>query len=108
MTLLRRELGAALRRRRVSQQRPLRAVAAAAGVSLGYLSEVERGVKEASSELLAAICKALGVRLPELLVEVAAELERLEPIIPGQVANPVPVTVVVAAAPSAQTPRAAA
>ena len=108
MTLLRRELGAALRRRRVSQQRPLRAVAAAAGVSLGYLSEVERGVKEASSELLAAICKALGVRLPELLVEVAAELDRLEPIVPGPVSAPVPVTVVVATSAAPQTPRAAA
>jgi transcriptional regulator with XRE-family HTH domain len=108
MTLLRRELGAALRRRRVSQQRPLRAVASAAGVSLGYLSEVERGVKEASSELLAAICKALGVRLPELLVEVAAELDRLEPILPGPLGVPVPVTVAVAEVPSAHTPRAAA
>lgn len=77
-------------------------------MSLGYLSEVERGVKEASSELLAAICKALGVRLPELLVEVAGELERLEPILPGQLPAPVPVTVVTATSPAAQTPRAAA
>ena len=71
MSLLRRELGAVLRRHREGQHRTLRAVAADAGVSLGYLSEVERGVKEASSELLAAICRALGVGLPELLVEVA-------------------------------------
>lgn len=74
MSLLRRELGAALRRHREEQQRTLRSVAADAGVSLGYLSEVERGVKEASSELLAAICGALEVRLPELLVEVADAL----------------------------------
>lgn len=74
MTLMRRELGAALRRHRVDQHRTLRSVAADARVSLGYLSEVERGVKEASSELLAAICAALGVRLPELLVEVADAL----------------------------------
>ena len=74
MSLLRRELGAALRRHREDQRRTLRSVAADAGVSLGYLSEVERGVKEASSELLAAICRALGVRLPELLVEVADAL----------------------------------
>ena len=74
MSLLRRELGAALRRHREEQQRTLRSVAADAGVSLGYLSEVERGVKEASSELLAAICGALRVRLPELLVEVADAL----------------------------------
>lgn len=82
-------------------------MASAAGVSLGYLSEVERGVKEASSELLAAICKALGVRLPDLLVEVAAELDRLEPVLPGSVGVPLPVTVV-AAQPARQTPRAAA
>jgi transcriptional regulator with XRE-family HTH domain len=74
MSLLRRELGAALRRHREHQRRTLRSVAADAGVSLGYLSEVERGVKEASSELLAAICRALGVGLPELLVEVADAL----------------------------------
>ena len=74
MHLLRRELGAALRRHREGQHRTLRSVAADAGVSLGYLSEVERGVKEASSELVDAICRALGVRLPELLVEVADAL----------------------------------
>lgn len=74
MSLLRRELGAALRRHREHQRRTLRSVAGDAGVSLGYLSEVERGVKEASSELLAAICRALGVGLPELLVEVADAL----------------------------------
>lgn len=74
MSLLRRELGAALRRHRESQHRTLRSVAADAGVSLGYLSEVERGVKEASSELLAAICRALTVSLPEILVEVADAL----------------------------------
>lgn len=74
MTLLRRELGAVLRRHREEQRRTLRSVATAAGVSLGYLSEVERGVKEASSELLAAICGALGVPLPSVLVEVADAL----------------------------------
>jgi len=74
MTLLRRELGAVLRRHREAQERTLRSVAGAAGVSLGYLSEVERGVKEASSELLAAICGALGVGLPEVLVDVADAL----------------------------------
>ncbi|HVE99050.1 MAG TPA: helix-turn-helix transcriptional regulator [Mycobacteriales bacterium] len=77
-SLLRRHLGTALRRRREQQQRTLRDVAAAAGVSLGYLSEVERGVKEASSELLSAICRALDVRLPDLLVEVADALYRLD------------------------------
>lgn len=76
--LLRRHLGAALRRRREAQQRTLRDVAATAGVSLGYLSEVERGVKEASSELLSAICRSLDLRLPDLLVEVADALYRIE------------------------------
>jgi transcriptional regulator with XRE-family HTH domain len=78
MTLLRRELGAALRRCRVEQHRSLREVAAAAGVSLGYLSEVERGVKEASSELLAAICRALDLALPVLLIEVADRIATAE------------------------------
>lgn len=79
MTLLRREMGAALRGHRVGQQRTLRDVAGRAGVSLGYLSEVERGVKEASSELLAAICGALEVPIPDLLVEVAGRLTSGEP-----------------------------
>jgi len=47
-------------------------------VSLGYLSEVERGQKEASSELLAAICGALDVELSDLFGEVATELRRAE------------------------------
>jgi transcriptional regulator with XRE-family HTH domain len=50
----------------------------AAGVSLGYLSEVERGRKEASSELLAAICGALDVSLAEVLREVSDDLARDE------------------------------
>lgn len=78
MTLLRRQIGAVLRGRREQQRRTLRDVAGRAGVSLGYLSEVERGVKEASSELLSAICRALDVRLPDLLVEVADALHRAE------------------------------
>ena len=109
VSLLRRELGAALRRRREAQRRTLREVAARAGVSLGYLSEVERGVKEASSELLDAICRALGVGLPELLIEVAQALYLAEVSATGVPsalpAGLVPVTVpdvadgVVAAAP---------
>jgi transcriptional regulator with XRE-family HTH domain len=47
-------------------------------VSLGYLSEIERGQKEASSELLAAICDALGARLSELLSEVSDTLALAE------------------------------
>ncbi|MFD6564813.1 helix-turn-helix domain-containing protein [Micromonospora profundi] len=71
MVLLRRVIGDALRARRQGQQRTLREVSTAANVSLGYLSEIERGHKEPSSELLAAICDALGARLSELLREVS-------------------------------------
>jgi transcriptional regulator with XRE-family HTH domain len=71
MVLLRRVIGDALRARRQGQQRTLREVSSAANVSLGYLSEIERGQKEPSSELLAAICDALGAQLSELLREVS-------------------------------------
>ena len=67
-------IGDALRARRQGQHRTLREVSTAANVSLGYLSEIERGQKEASSELLAAICDALGARLSELLGEVSDTL----------------------------------
>ena len=63
MVLLRRELGDVLREKRQGQGRTLREVSAEASCSLGYLSEVERGEKEASSELLASICRALDVPL---------------------------------------------
>ncbi len=71
MVLLRHLLGDALRRMRLRQGRTLREVSASARVSLGYLSEVERGQKEASSELLAAICSALGTPLSQVLREVS-------------------------------------
>src|SRR3954466_7098590 len=71
MVLLRRVIGDALRSRRQSQHRTLRQVSTAANVSLGYLSEIERGQKEASSELLAAICDALDAPLSDLLREVS-------------------------------------
>jgi XRE family transcriptional regulator, stress-response regulator len=71
MVLLRQLLGDALRRLRLRQGRTLREVSAAARVSLGYLSEVERGQKEASSELLASICGALGAPLSQVLREVS-------------------------------------
>jgi transcriptional regulator with XRE-family HTH domain len=87
MVLLRHLLGDALRRLRLRQGRTLREVSAAARVSLGYLSEVERGQKEASSELLASICGALGAPLSQLLREVSdnfalAELQS-EPVFSG-------------------------
>lgn len=65
--LMRELMGEILRAERVEQRLTLRQVAAEAGISLGYLSEVERGQKEASSELLAAICQALGLPMSELL-----------------------------------------
>ena len=71
---LREAVGDALRRRRQAQGRTLREVAAAAGVSLTYLSEVERGRKEASSEVLEAVCSALDLVLADLLFEVAETL----------------------------------
>src|SRR3569623_359753 len=78
MVLLRRVIGDALRARRQGQHRTLREVSTAANVSLGYLSEIERGQKEASSELLAAICEALGAHLSEVLGEVSDTLSLAE------------------------------
>jgi transcriptional regulator with XRE-family HTH domain len=71
VVLLRKVIGDALRARRLAQHRTLREVSTAANVSLGYLSEIERGHKEASSELLASICDALGARLSEMLTDVS-------------------------------------
>ena len=71
MVLFRQLLGDVLRSRRVEQGRTLRQLCADASVSLGYMSEIERGQKEASSELLAAICGALDVPLSEILSEVS-------------------------------------
>ena len=79
MTLLRTQLGNTLRGHRLRQRRTLRDVSGAARVSLGYLSEVERGQKEASSELLASICDALDVELADLLAEVSLEMRLSEP-----------------------------
>ena len=80
MILLRRLLGDVLRERRRDQGRTLREVSAAARVSLGYLSEVERGQKEASSELLGSICEALDVPLSEVLREVSDNLALAEAV----------------------------
>ena len=72
--LLREAIGDRLRRTRTAQHRTLREVSKSARVSLGYLSEVERGRKEPSSELLAAICEALSLPLADLLHGVAGDL----------------------------------
>lgn len=73
--LLREALGGSLRRVRTDQGRTLREVSSNARVSLGYLSEIERGQKEASSELLAAICDALDVEIAEVLLDVGNSLK---------------------------------
>jgi transcriptional regulator with XRE-family HTH domain len=86
VVVLRTLLGDALRETRLRQRRTLREVSGAARVSLGYLSEVERGQKEASSELLASICRALGVRLSDVLRDVSDEMAVYEP-------HPLPVPV---------------
>ena len=78
MPVLRQVVGETLRGLRMRQRRTLREVSASARVSLGYLSEVERGQKEPSSELLAAICGALDVELSELFAEVSQLLRREE------------------------------
>jgi transcriptional regulator with XRE-family HTH domain len=71
VVLFRRLLGEVLRAQRIRQGRTLRQVSADARVSLGYISEIERGQKEASSELLASLCAALDVPLSEILSEVS-------------------------------------
>lgn len=78
MVLLRRVLGDTLRGRRLDQQRTLREVSTEAKVSLGYLSELERGQKEASSELLASICDALGVQMSDVLRDASDTLALAE------------------------------
>jgi transcriptional regulator with XRE-family HTH domain len=67
-------LGSVLRRARLDQGRTLADVAAVAKVSLPYLSELERGRKEASSEVLAAVCDALRIELSDLLAEAGRTL----------------------------------
>ena len=92
--LLRAELGEVLRSVRQAQGRTLREVSSSAQVSLGYLSEVERGQKEASSELLDAICAALGTPLWFVLREVSDRLAVLDgALVPDTVPdNLMPVT----------------
>jgi transcriptional regulator with XRE-family HTH domain len=74
VVLLREAVGSSLRAARTEQSRTLRDVAREARVSLGYLSEVERGQKEASSELLNAICDALGLQLSALMSDVTLQI----------------------------------
>ncbi len=91
MVLLREEIGDVLRGARQRQGRTLRDVSSTARVSLGYLSEVERGQKEASSELLLSICEALDVPMSSVLRSVSDRVAtsestppRLAAATPGQ------------------------
>jgi transcriptional regulator with XRE-family HTH domain len=81
MVLFRRQLGDVLRNERMRQGMTLRELSSEARISLGYISEIERGQKEASSELLSSLCDALEVPLSAVLREVsdtvAVEEERL-------------------------------
>ena len=86
--LLRTTLGGVLRRHRREQRRTLADVARAAKVSMPYLSEIERGRKEASSEVLGAICDALRIELSDLLAQAGRELvDRRAPEVPQDVAR---------------------
>ena len=78
MVVLRQEIGDVLRDARQRQGRTLREVSGLARVSLGYLSEVERGQKEASSELLGSICGALELPLSVVLREVSDRISVVE------------------------------
>lgn len=87
MVLFRRQLGDVLRAQRMQRGMTLREVSAEARVSLGYISEIERGQKEASSELLASLCMALDVALSDVLREVSHAVALEE----GPVATPITV-----------------
>ncbi|HET6153188.1 MAG TPA: helix-turn-helix transcriptional regulator [Marmoricola sp.] len=97
MVLFRRQLGDVLRNERMRRGMTLRELSSDARVSLGYISEIERGQKEASSELLASLCDALEVPLSDVLREVSdtvaieearllaeAGLETIESVRPGR------------------------
>lgn len=77
-------VGDVLRRERLAQERTLKDVADAARISMPYLSELERGRKEASSEVLAAAARALGLGLTDLLSLAQDELTRLSQVRPGR------------------------
>lgn len=82
MVLVRHEIGDVLRDFRQQKGATLRQVASRASVALGYLSEVERGQKEASSEILASIADALDIPLSVIMHEVADRLSVFEQIVP--------------------------
>lgn len=84
MVLVRQEIGDVLRDFRLQKGRTLRQVASKASVALGYLSEVERGQKEASSEILASVADALETPISVIMREVGDRLAVIEGL------NPIP------------------
>jgi transcriptional regulator with XRE-family HTH domain len=86
--LLRDAIGFVLRRLRLEQGKTLRDLAEAARVSLPYLSEIERGRKEASSEILGAICQVLDITEQQLLLEVADEYEQSRAVVSIRLSDP--------------------
>ncbi len=98
--LLRHVIGAALRRIRLDDGRTLREVALSANISMPYLSEIERGRKEPSSEILTGICAALGLTLVDLLHEATAEavvVDLASSEEPPSATSPAPVTAITSA-----------
>ena len=93
MVLVRQEIGDVLRDFRLQKGRTLRQVAGEASVALGYLSEVERGQKEASSEILAAVAEALDTPLSVIMGEVSDRLAIVEGLSVPMVDTRVPDTV---------------
>ncbi|ALD13180.1 MULTISPECIES: helix-turn-helix domain-containing protein [Clavibacter] len=87
MVLVRQEIGDVLRDFRLQKGRTLRQVASKASVALGYLSEVERGQKEASSEILASVAEALDTPISVIMREVGDRLAVIEGL------NPIPDTI---------------
>lgn len=85
--LLRESLGTVLRAERMRRGMTLRELSGLARISLGYISEVERGQKEASSELLYALCEALEVPLSAVLRLVSDEVAVLETPVPDSAAG---------------------
>lgn len=88
MPILRNELGDVLRDARLGQGKTLRDISSEARVSLGYLSEVERGQKEASSELLSSICEALDVPMSAILRQVSDRFEMAEGLVDARSLDP--------------------
>ncbi len=90
MVALREVLGEVLRSHRMRRGLTLRQVSADARISLGYISEVERGQKEASSELIAALCTALDVPLSQVLGDASEQMlvvEQGADALPAQVSD---------------------